>query len=222
MMLYFCSHINYIMNTIENLQWRYAVKKFDDSKILSPKKIKILKEAFNLTATSYGLQPIKLVIIQNKELQEKLVAYSWNQKQVAQASHVLVLCIDTNLSRIDVERYFDRVKNLRNTPDTIINPFKKFLVETIESKSKNDLISWAKNQAYLAMGNLLTICAIEKIDSCPMEGFLPEKYDEILNLKSKNLASVLVLPVGFRAQDDFMKDQKKVRKNIEESVLEIS
>ena len=97
-----------------------------------------------------------------------------------------------------------------------------FLKDVIASKSSEDLISWAKNQAYLAMGNLLTVCANEQIDSCPMEGFIPEKYDEVLDLPSKNLASVLVLPVGFRAEDDFMKDQKKVRKELDEIVLEIS
>lgn len=209
------------MNSIENLKWRYAVKKFDEEKKLTQQQINIVKEAFNLTATSYGLQPIKLIIIQNKKLQEQLVSYSWNQKQVAQASHVLVFCINTNINRKDVENYFNNVKAIRNTPNEIINPFKEFLINTIENKTTQDLASWAKNQAYLAMGNLLTVCAQEKIDSCPMEGFLPEKYDEILDLKSKNLTSVLVLPIGYRAEDDFMKDQKKVRKNLDEMILEI-
>ncbi len=210
------------MNSIKNLQWRYAVKKFDNHKYLSTEKVQILKEAFNLTATSYGLQPIKLLVIQNKELQEKLVVHSWNQQQVVQASHVLVICIDTQLGEKDVETYFDRVQKTRNTPDEIINPFKEYLKDLITSKQQEDLFAWAKNQAYLALGNLLTVCANEQIDSCPMEGFLPEKYDEVLGLTSKNLSSVLVLPVGYRAEDDFMKDQKKVRKNIEEIVLEIS
>lgn len=210
------------MNSIENLQWRYAVKKFDNDKYLSDQQITTLKEAFNLTATSYGLQPIKLVVVKNKELQHQLVEHSWNQQQVAQASHVLVLCIDTHLNENDVDRYFSRVQELRNTPDEIINPFKDYLKQTIASKSNEDLVSWAKNQAYLALGNLLTVCANEQIDSCPMEGFIPEKYDEVLDLKTKNLASVLVLPVGFRAEDDFMKDLKKVRKNLDEIVVEIS
>ena len=210
------------MNSIENLQWRYAVKKFDNNKYLNKEKVQILKEAFNLTATSYGLQPIKLLVIQNKELQQQLVEHSWNQQQVAQASHVLVLCIDTNLTENDVESYFKRVQEIRNTPNEIINSFRDYLKNVIASKTHEDLFSWAKNQAYLALGNLLTVCANEQIDSCPMEGFLPEKYDEVLDLASKNLSSVLVLPVGFRAEDDFMKDQKKVRKNLEEIVLEIS
>jgi nitroreductase len=210
------------MNSIENLQWRYAVKKFDNNKYLSEEKIQILKEAFNLTATSYGLQPVKLLVIHSKEIQKSLVQHSWDQQQVAQASHVLVICIDTNLGESDVEKYFERVQEIRNTPDEIINSFRDYLKNAIASKSIGDLLSWGKNQAYIALGNLMTVCANERIDSCPMEGFLPEKYDEVLNLKENNLTSVLVLPVGYRAKDDFMKDEKKVRKNIEEIVLEIS
>tara|TARA_R110001632_G_scaffold63318_3_gene151508 strand:- start:48417 stop:49049 length:633 start_codon:yes stop_codon:yes gene_type:complete len=209
------------MNTIENLEWRYAVKKFDDQKFLLDAQIDTLKKAFNLTATSYGLQPIKLVIIKNKEIQQQLVPHSWNQQQVLQASHLLVICIDTKLDESDVEKYFERVQEIRNTPDEIINGFRDYLKSTIASKSVDNLLSWGKNQAYLALGNLLTVCANEKIDSCPMEGFIPEKYDELLNLQEKNLTSVLVLPVGFRAEDDIMNNQKKVRKNIEEIVLEI-
>lgn len=210
------------MDSIESLKWRYAVKKFDENRILPQEKIDLIKEAFSLTPSSYGLQPIKLLVIQNKELQQKLVEHSWNQPQVAQASHVLVLCIDTNLGEADVVTYFKRIKEIRNTPDEILNPFKEYLLGNLKDKTKEELQSWAKNQAYIAMGNLLTVCAIEKIDSCPMEGFTPDKYDEILNLKEKNLSAVLVLPVGYRAEDDYMKDLKKVRKSLEESILEIS
>ena len=210
------------MNSIQNLKWRYAVKKFDSTRLLSQRQINILKEAFNLTATSYGLQPIKLVIVNNKELQKKLVEHSYNQQQVEQASHLLVFCVDTHLNEKDVENYFDRVQKVRNTPDEIINPFRNYLKDAISSKSSEELFSWAKNQAYLALGNLLTVCANEQIDSCPMEGFIPKKYDDLLNLKEKNLTSVLVLPVGFRADDDFMKNQKKVRKILSDVILEIS
>lgn len=210
------------MNSIQNLKWRYAVKKFDSTRLLSQRQINILKEAFNLTATSYGLQPIKLVIVNNKELQKKLVEHSYNQQQVEQASHLLVFCVDPYLNEKDVENYFDRVQKVRNTPDEIINPFRNYLKDVISGKSSEELFSWAKNQAYLALGNLLTVCANEQIDSCPMEGFIPKKYDDLLNLKEKNLTSVLVLPVGFRADDDFMKNQKKVRKILSDVILEIS
>lgn len=210
------------MNTIESLKWRYAVKKFDNQKLLSKEQISILKEAFNLTATSYGLQPLKLLVISNKEIQKNLVAHSWNQPQVLEASHLLVICIPKIYSKNEVEAYFDLVQKIRNTPIEIIKPFKEFLTAEIDKKSQEELLSWNKNQAYLALGNLLTVCALEKIDACPMEGFIPEKYDEVLGLSEKNLISTLVLPVGFRANDDYMKDLKKVRKNTEDVVLEFN
>lgn len=210
------------MDSIKNLEWRYAVKKFDREKIVAQEKINILKKAFNLTATSYGLQPIKLVIIKNKEIQQELLPHSWNQQQITQASHILVICIETNIDEAYVEKYFERVQKIRKTPNKIINPFKNHLKEAIANKTSKDLYSWSKNQAYLALGNLLTVCANEKIDSCPMEGFIPEKYDEILNLAEKNLTSVLVLPIGFRSEDDLMINKKKVRKYIDEVILEIS
>jgi nitroreductase len=210
------------MNTIDSLKWRYAVKKFDKNKKVSEVQINTLKEAFNLTATSYGLQPLKLVVISNKDLQKELVTHSWNQPQVFDASHLLVICIPKTYTSVEVEKYFNLVQQIRKTSNEIINPFKKFLTAEIEKKTQEELLQWNKNQAYLALGNLLTVCAIEKIDSCPMEGFIPEKYDETLQLNQQNLTSVLVLPVGFRAEDDYMKDEKKVRKDLNEIVLELN
>lgn len=211
-----------IMNTIESLQWRYAVKKFDTEKTLSATQIHTLKEAFNLTPTSYGLQPLKLIVIQNKAIQEELVLHSMNQPQVLEASHLMVICIPKTYETKEIESYFNLVKKVRQTPDEILNPFKEFLTAQIAQKTQEELALWNKNQAYIALGNLLTVCALEKIDACPMEGFNPEKYDEILKLKAQNLTSVLVLPVGFRAKDDYMKDLKKVRKNLEDIVVEIN
>ena len=209
------------MNSIESLQWRYAVKKFDNNKTLTKEQIDTLKNAFNLTATSYGLQPIKLVVVKNKSIREKLVPHSWNQPQVLDASHLLIICIQKEYTSEEVTKYFNLVKEIRNTPDEITNSFKDFLTAEIDKKTPEELLIWNKNQAYLALGNLLTVCAIEQIDSCPMEGFIPEKYDEILGLDKHNLTSTLVLPVGFRADDCFMKDLKKVRKKLEDSILEI-
>ncbi|MDB2384965.1 NAD(P)H-dependent oxidoreductase [Polaribacter sp.] len=209
------------MDIIESLEWRYAVKKFDSSKKVTAEKIELLKKAFSLTATSYGLQPIKLVIVQNEKIQEKLVPLSFNQQQVADASHLLVICVPAKFSSKDVDAYFNLVKEIRQTPDEITKPFKLYMKEDIERRDADFLFNWNKNQAYIALGNLLTVCATKKIDSCPMEGFIPDKYDELLGLNEKNLRSVLVLPIGYRAEDDFMKDLKKVRKPIEETTLVI-
>lgn len=208
-------------NIIENLKWRYAVKKFDDSKILPEEKINILKDAFNLTATSYGLQPYKLVVLSNKKIQAQLVKHSWNQQQIGQASHLFIITVPKQISTKEVDKYFKLVKEIRNTPDNIIEPFKKMLSNSISSKTADELFHWMKNQAYLALGNLMTVAANEKIDSCPMEGFSPEKYDEVLGLDSLNLKSVLILAVGIRAEDCFMKDLQKVRKKPEDIIIDL-
>ncbi len=207
------------INIIESLKWRYATKKFDANRKLQPQKLEILLEAFNLTATSYGLQPIKLAVVENKNLQEQMVEYAMNQKQVAQASHVLVICIEYSIDKEYVETYFNRVKAIRNTPDSILDPFKSFLVEDFENKPGEIIKIWAKNQAYLALGNLLTVCAVEGIDACPMEGFSPSAIDDMLGLKEKGLHSVLLLPVGYRANDDMFSELKKVRKPLKDSII---
>lgn len=209
------------MGNIKALEWRYATKKFDRDKILSEEKIDILKKAFNLTATSYGLQPLKLVLIHNKALQEKLTAYSYNQQQVSTASHVLVICIENEVNSAFIEKYFERVKHIRETPDEVLNPFKDFLVQDFSSKPEVEIAQWAINQAYLTLGTLMTVCAVEEIDACPMEGFEPEKYDAELNLAEKNLKSVLVLPVGYRAKDDVFSGFKKVRRDLDDVIIEL-
>ena len=208
-------------NSIQQLQWRYAVKKFDSNKMLSSEKMDKLKQAFNLTATSYGLQPIKLVVLENKKLQKQLVEYSYQQEQVAQASHVLVICIEKNIDATYISNYFNRIKAVRGTSDDILNPFKEAVIDSFSKKDIEEVIDWSKKQAYLALGNLLTVCAVEEIDSCPMEGFIPDEYDKLLDLKNQDLTSVLVLPVGFRAEDDVFSSFKKVRKELNDSIIEI-
>ena len=210
------------MTNIKALQWRYATKKFNPEKILSSEKIDILKEAFNLTATSYGLQPLKMVVVRNKELQEKLKSASWNQQQLNTASHVLVICIEKKVDKDFIEQYFKRVKHLRETPDEVLEPFKKSLVDSFESRAEEEVHAWALNQAYLSLGTLLTVCATEEIDACPMEGFEPDKYDELLNLEAHNLKSVLALPVGYRAEDDMFSEFKKVRRPLDEVIIEVN
>ncbi len=208
------------MDIIERLQWRYATKKFDDKAIIASDKIEIIKEAFNLTATSYGMQPISLLIIKDKTLQQELVKHSKNQEQVSQASHLLVFCI-SNINRSTITDYFDRVKLIRDTPDEILNPFKEYLIDNFSQKNPEEIKDYCIKQAYLALGNLLTVCAIEGIDACPMEGFEPSAYDEFLSLKEKGLESVLLMPIGYRAKDDMFANFKKVRKEISNSVIEM-
>ncbi|MDO9593615.1 MAG: NAD(P)H-dependent oxidoreductase [Lutibacter sp.] len=210
------------MNIINSLEWRYATKKFDPSKKLSVQQIETLKNAFNLTATSFGLQPLKLIVIENKELQEEFVKYCYYQRQVADASHLLVLCIENDTTTDNINAYFDLEKEVRGVSEEVISKFRDQLVAMYKNKTLEEKQLSATYQTYIALGNLMTVCAVEKIDNCPMEGFVPEKIDELLNLSAQNLKSVLLLPVGFRAEDDFMSTMKKVRKPLNETVLEIS
>lgn len=209
------------MNIITSLEWRYATKKFNPSKKLSNQQINTLKTAFNLTATSFGLQPVKMIVISDKELQEKFVAHSYYQRQVADASHLLVLCIENDTTSEDINTYFDLEKKVRNIDETVVADFRKQLIGMYENKSIEEKQLSAIYQTYIILGNLMTVCALEKIDACPFEGFIPEKIDTLLNLKEHNLKSVLMLPVGFRADDDIMSEMKKVRKPLNETIIEI-
>jgi nitroreductase len=210
------------MKSIDALKWRYATKKFNPEEILSEEKIDILKEAFNLTPTSYGLQPLRLLVISDKELQKELTSASYNQSQVQNASHVLVICIETEIDEHFIERNFERIKEVRNTPDEILAPYKGFLKSDFAKKTASQIEAWSTNQAYLALGNILTVCAYEGIDACPMEGFVPEKYVDILDLGKLQLLPKLVIPVGIRAEDDLFASLEKVRRPLAETVIDLS
>ncbi|MEO1031001.1 MAG: NAD(P)H-dependent oxidoreductase [Bacteroidota bacterium] len=209
------------MSIINHLKWRYATKKFDNSKLLSTEQLQILKEAFNLTALSYGLQTLKMVIVADKAIREALVEHAYGQRQVADASHLLILCIQNDIDDTDVEQHFGNVKKIRNTPDSVLEPFESGLKTTINNMPSEKKIDWASKQAYIALGNLMTVCAVEGIDGCPMEGFSPVEIDKALKLDTYGLSSVLMFPVGYRAEDDVFAELKKVRKSLSETIIEL-
>ena len=209
------------MNIIESLEWRYASKKFDSEKKLTDAQIDILKNAFNLTPTSFGLQPLKMIIIKDQELKDKIFPHSYFQEQINTCSHLLVLCIDTIVNTDTIDDYFDMEKEVRGTTEEVVGTFRKQLKDMYGSMSAENIERSSVYQTYIALGNLMTVCAVEQIDACPIEGFVPEKIDEILNLKEKNLRSVLMLPVGVRAEDDIMTEMKKVRKPLKDMVIEL-
>ena len=117
------------MDTIKQLKWRYATKKFDASKKLSVAKLNVVKQAFNLTATSFGLQTIKLLVIEDVTIREALVPHSYFQKQVLEASHLLVICIQKDVIQKDVEAYYNNIQDIRQTPNDILNPYKEDLIK---------------------------------------------------------------------------------------------
>ncbi len=209
------------MDIIKQLKWRYATKKFDSNKKLSPKKLDTLKQAFNLTATSFGLQTIKLLIVETESIRQSLLPHAYNQRQVTDASHLLVICIQEDVLDHDVVNYYENIKDIRKTSEDILKPYREDLIKMMNKMSVEERQQWSKHQAYIALGNLMTVCAVENIDSCPMEGFKTLEYDKILNLQEKGLKSVLLLPVGYRSEDDMFSDFAKVRKPLEEAIIEL-
>tara|TARA_Y100000385_G_scaffold168179_2_gene174176 strand:- start:8077 stop:8709 length:633 start_codon:yes stop_codon:yes gene_type:complete len=210
------------MDIINPLKWRYATKKFDPTKTIPAATIEVIKQGFNLTASSYGLQPVRLLIVNNKTILKELVPISSNQQQVGQASHLFVFCIDINIDEAYIRSYFEAIKSIRNTPDAVLSRFRESLISSFKSKSPDDIYNWGVKQAYLALGNMLTVCATQGIDSCPMEGFDPLAYDRYFKLNEQGMRSVLLMPIGYRAEDDIFADMKKVRKNLEDSIIEIN
>lgn len=206
---------------IDQLKWRYACKAFDPDQILNESQIQLLKEAFNLTASSYGLQPLKLLVIKNQEVKKSLVGASMNQKQIEQCSHLLVLCTRTDIGAEYIHSYFKLVMDQRGTEENILAPFRDFLLKEMAAMAPEDLQVWTAKQAYIALGNLLTVCASEGIDSCPMEGFYPEQYDEILGLSKMGLRAALLLPVGFRSKEDKFASFAKVRRGVSDVVIDL-
>lgn len=208
-------------NIIDSLHWRYACKKFDKSRKLSPEQVEVLSKAFNLTATSFGLQPLKMLIIKGDDLKEKLLPHAYYQPQITTCSHLLVICIDTAFDEGSIDAYFDLEKDIRGTSEEIIVKFRNQLKSIFKNKNREQIDTSSVYQAYISIGTLMTVCAVQEIDSCPMEGFNPVKIDQELGLEDKNLRSVLLLPVGFRAKDDFMSSLKKVRKPLGQVIMEL-
>lgn len=206
-------------NFIENANWRYATKKFDTTKKVSEKDLEVLKEAIRLSASSFGLQPYRVLIIENPELRAKLQGASWGQAQIVEASHLIVFANITNFGDQEVDSYFDNLINTREIEMEAVQGYKDFVknfVNTLPVDAKN---IWTSKQTYIALSNLLNAAAELKIDVTPMEGFEPQKYNEILGLDKLGLNASLVATIGYRHEDDGLQHLKKVRKSEKELFL---
>ena len=210
------------MKALESLKWRASVRKFDNSLKVSDKDLETLLEAGNLAATSGGLQPFKIVVVSNNELKKQLVPMSYNQEQVATASHLLVFATETALGKNTVDAYVDRAAEVRGLEHSALEGYKNSMYGYMDMMDENQQQAWARNQAYISLGTVMTIAADMKIDSCAMEGFEPLKYQEALNLKSKNLMPVVILPICYRSEEEVMADAPKVRKTTENFIVEIN
>jgi nitroreductase len=197
---------------LAQLQWRYAVKKFDPSKKIPADAWDVLEQSLILTPSSFGLQPWKFFVVENPALRQELLANSWNQAQVVEASHLVVLAIKKEMGDAEVDRYIQDMSDKRNVPIDGLAGLNKMIKGFMANPDKGFTTDeWAIRQVYIAIGQFMTSAAMLGIDTCPMEGFNPAKYDEILGLTAQGYASVLVCPAGYRAADDKYAVMPKVR-----------
>jgi nitroreductase / dihydropteridine reductase len=210
------------MKELEALKWRASVRKFNTDLKVSDKDLETLLEAGNLAATSGGLQPFKIVVVSNDELKTQLVPMSYNQEQVSTASHVLIFATETKIGTNTVDAYINRAAEVRQVEHTELEGYKNSMNGYMQMMDEKQQQAWARNQAYISLGTVMTIAADLKIDSCAMEGFEPLKYQELLNLESENLMPVVILPIGYRSDEEVMANAPKVRKAKENFVLEIN
>jgi nitroreductase/dihydropteridine reductase len=209
------------MDILASLNWRYAVKNFDPSKKIPDGVVHEIIEAARLTSSSFGMQTWKFLLIENQAIKDSLVPLSWNQKQIAECSHLLILCAPTQATPEMVDQYMQAIAETRDVTLESLAGFKKVLSDFITRKDVPAQQTWMDKQLYIVLGNLLTVCALKGIDSCPMEGFQPKKYDEVLGLTQQGLRSVLVLPMGYRSQSDKYSQAKKVRYPLSEVLLKM-
>lgn len=197
---------------LQQLAWRYATKKFDPSKKVSAADWAVLEQALILTASSYGLQPWKFIVVTDPALKAKLRPASWNQSQVEDCSHLVVFTAKQDVTEGDVDQFVTRIAEVRGATVESLAGYKGYMVGDLVKGPRHAIIhEWAARQTYIAMGNLLTSAALLGIDTCPFEGIEPAKYDEILGLQGSGYATVAACPVGYRAADDKYANAPKVR-----------
>ncbi|KPM31816.1 Nitroreductase [Croceitalea dokdonensis DOKDO 023] len=198
-------------NILEHRTWRYATKKFDPNKKVSNADLELLLEATRLSSSSYGLQPYHVFVITDQELKEKLKPVSWGQSQITDASHIIVFANKTDFGPELMDDYLNNVSITRNIPAESLKGYGDFMKSKLLELPVETKSTWTEKQAYIALANLMQAAAELKIDTCPMEGFEADKYNELLGLHGKNLNAAVVLPIGYRAEEDETQHYPKVR-----------
>ena len=199
---------------IEDLNWRYATKKFDPTKKITNEDLEIIKESLRLVPSSYGLQPLKYLLIEDSNLRQQLREKSFNQSQITDASHLLIICAKSEITEEFIDNYIASIAQIRAVSIDSISGFGTYMKKQILPLKNEYIADWNAKQAYIALGHLLHTCASLRIDATPMEGFQKEAYDEILKLEQQGLQSVLVCPLGYRSSEDMNQKLVKVRRSI--------
>jgi nitroreductase len=197
---------------LQQLNWRYATKKFDPVRKIPAATWQALEQALILSASSYGLQPYRFLVVADAQTRETLKAVSWGQAQVTEASHFVVFTRKLRLMENEIARFVDLTTDTRGMPRASLQGYRDMMVGDLVKGPRSAVVAeWAARQAYIALGNLLTSAALLGVDACPMEGLDPAKYDEILGLPAKGYGTVCACALGYRAADDKYAVAKKVR-----------
>ena len=209
------------MSLIENLSWRYATKKMN-GKTVPPEKVEYILEAARLAPSSAGLQPYKVIVISDRIELQKLKPFAHNQSQITDCSHLIVFAAWDHYSHERIGNVFKHTLRERGLPDNAMEAYQKKLWDSYQPLG----VAWqrdhAARQAYIALGLAVAAAAEQRVDSTPMEGFVPDKVDELLGLNELGLTSVALLPIGYRdEQNDWLWKLKKVRTPKEEFVIEV-
>lgn len=196
---------------LDQLNWRYATKQFDPTQKIPTQTWETLATSLVLTPSSFGLQPWHFFLVQDPDLRQQLLPHSWNQTQVTDCSHFLVLAAKTKIAEADVDHFLNRTTEIRGGDPSSLEPYRQMMLGFISQMSPPAITQWAKLQTYIALGQLMTSAAALGIDACPMEGISPENYDDILDLPSKNLTTSVACALGYRSSADKYANAPKVR-----------
>ncbi len=207
-------HLSTLMtpDILSALNWRYACKAFDPSKKIPAETWEKLEQSLVLTPSSFGLQPWKFLIVQDPELREKLVPHAWNQRQIADCSHLVIMTVPKALGEDYIDANIARMVEVRGGTADALAGFRNMVAGFRTGlESKGGLETWAKLQSYIALGQFMLAAALLEVDTCPMEGFVPAKFDEILGLEATGHTAAVLCPAGYRSADDRYASLPKVR-----------
>jgi nitroreductase len=207
------------MSLLEKLQWRYATKKMDSTKVVPEEKVAQIVEAVRLTASSSGLQPYELIVVKNLALREKIKAVANGQTQITDCSHLIIFAAWDHYTAERINMMFDLSNEIRQNNSADAEAYRQSLLKTYPARDPELNFTHAAKQAYIGLGSALIAAAYEEVDCTPMEGFNPKGLDEVLNLKARGLRSVILLPLGYRkVAEDWLVKLKKVRRSTENFV----
>jgi nitroreductase/dihydropteridine reductase len=209
------------MSLQQSLEWRYATKKFDKSKKIDPATLDQILKAVQLAPSSYGLQHYEVIVVEDAATKERLREAAYGQAQLTDASHVIVFAAETKIDEDYVKRYIDEAAAERHIDREKLADFERTILGAISRQSDEQKLNWAHKQAYLALGILIGAASELGVDNCPMEGFEAGKFDEILGLKEKGLTASVMVPIGYRAEDDPYGKLAKVRKKDDDLFVKI-